>query len=120
MSVNVLALQRPDGWALSTDDAFRDELAGPFETLEQAMDAATELEFTLTVSVPMKPSKHAKPGGKKVGDLRPMDMFRIKDHWYRYRSKSGNKIVVDVVGGVERYELSASEKIDEISVLSLV
>lgn len=127
MSIEVIARKDSEGWVLITADEFADVLAGPFLNTSLLEQEAADMDLSIKSGLEqIHPPEDAKPvppvpirkRAKRIPNLNPGDLFRVKGYWYRLVNCDNKICNVEVVGENRTDKLGVDTEITEISVLS--
>lgn len=123
MSIDVLAIKTPEGWILQTTDEYKDTLAGPFKSTEDAETEAISLDLSILNAKELAPvavfATPIKTRKKRIPNLTIGDLFRVDTYWYRLKGVDAKNCSVEVVGEGRNTTLPSSTEVTAVSVLSM-
>ena len=110
-------IKKDDGWYLITADASRDEIAGPYGSVNEVLLAASELD----VEIFSLPDRNRILGtGRAVGSLDINTLFRSGSDWYRVLRHGPKNTTVILVGlNPKESTFESNKEVDAVSVTSL-
>lgn len=115
MSTQVWIRHDSNGWVLVPEASSQEILVGPVDSESDLRSVAVDLDYEIKEIVRVTGNKPRK--GNKVKDMPIGHVFRIEGMWYRMRKQP--ECLVDVIGQGKTTNLTPSQLVTEISVMSL-